>query len=537
MLVPGQLFHLQPDVPAGGRILDRIGEDVHQHLIQTVGVGQHVFVLQIGAYRKGLTALTCLLPDDAVQLTDLLGQIHFFHMQGGLAALDAAHIQNIVDDAQQQLTGAFQLAQMLGKLFRLVQLVFHQGGDADDGVHGGADIVAHVGEEVRLGFAGTLGGLQRLGGSILRPPHLVVGLRQLDVILLQTEVRLFFSLQLPLLLFPQKEPASNDCHDRKHRCKAYNNGHDDIDQLLRIHGHIFCWNKERQRPLGVFHLLQGVVILSSVQHSVGITGACAGKPLLCYCKGRTVQIGHLGEHGVYVMPLQQLSVIGVEQLEAVIIQHIDAVVIFVGVAAEIIVQLGHTLGDAKVAQGDLFLSALQCDRGGELFQKHHPGVVHGQRIGNIADPLRRVFQIVHFPQQTRAAILGIITPGSIHGDQFDLFFMVIGKLRQLFQIAVEIGIGLQRGVVQIITLHIHLVPVVVDHILQTVEHLVGDLFHLAQTLVVDKVLDVGLAHDKKGQDQHDADKAEAHKQLFIDFVVHIQYLLSVLFNSMRCLPG
>ena len=85
--------------------------------------------------------------------------------------------------------------------------------------------------------------------------------------------------------------------------------------------------------------------------------------------------------------------------------------------------------------------------GGELFQKHHPGVVHGQRIGNIADPLRRVFQIVHFPQQTRAAILGIITPGSIHGDQFDLFFMVIGKLRQLFQIAVEIGIGLQRGVV------------------------------------------------------------------------------------------
>ena len=52
-----------------------------------------------------------------------------------------------------------------------------------------------------------------------------------------------------------------------------------------------------------------------------------------------------------------------------------------------------------------------------------------------------------FTQQTRAAILGIITPGSIHGNQFDLFFMVIGKLRQLFQIAVEIGIGLQRGVV------------------------------------------------------------------------------------------
>ena len=250
-----------------------------------------------------------------------------------------------------------------------------------------------------------------------------------------------------------------------------------------------------------------------------------------------MQIGHLREHGVYVMPLQQLGIIGVEQLEAVVVQHIDAVVIFVGVAVEIIVQLGHALGDAKVAQGDLAGLALQCDGGGELFQKHHPGVVLGQRVGNIADPLRRAFQIVHFPQQTRAAIRGIIMSGSIHGDQFNLSFMVIGKLRQLFQIAVEIGISLQRSVVQIIALYIHLVPVGVDHILQTMEHLVGDLFHLAQPLVVDKVLDVGLAHDKKGQDQHDDDKAEAHKQLFIDFVVHIQYLLSVLFNSMRCLPG
>lgn len=62
------------------------------------------------------------------------------------------------------------------------------------------------------------------------------------------------------------------------------------------------------------------------------------------------------------------------------------------------------------------------------------------------------------------------------------------------------------------------------------------MLHLAQPLVVDKVLDVGLAHDKKGQDQHDDDKAEK-PEFFIDFVVHIQYLLSVLFNSMRCLPG
>ena len=127
--------------------------------------------------------------------------------------------------------------------------------------------------------------------------------------------------------------------------------------------------------------------------------------------------------------------------------------------------------------------------------------------------------------------------GRVHGNQLDLLFFVIGKLGQLFQIGKQIIGRLHGRIGQIIALHVHLVPVIVDHIFQTTEHLVGDFFHLAQPLVVDKVLDVGLAHGKKGQGQHDDDKAEAHKQLFIDFVVHIQYLLSVLFNSMRCLPG
>ena len=463
--------------------------------------------------------------------------MHRLNAQGGLATLDAAHIQNVVDDAQQQLAGAFQLVQVLGQLFRLVQLVLHQGRQPDDGVHGGADIVAHVGKKVGLGLAGALGRVQRLGGNGLRPPHLVVCLRQLDVILLQTEVRFFFCLQLPLLLLPQEKPADENRCDREHHGKADHDECDEIDQLLRIHGHIFCRDEERQRPLGVFHLLERIVILGPVQHGVGITGACAGKPLLCCCKGRTVQIGHLGEHGVYVVPLQQLGIVGVEQLEAVVIQHIDAVVIFVGVAAEIIVQLGHALRNAKVAQGDLAGLALQGDGGGELFQKHHPGVVHGQGVGNVADPLRCAFQIGHSSQQPHAAMRGIIMSGRVHGNQLDLLFFVIGKLGQLFQIGKQIIGRLHGRIGQIIALHVYLVPVVVDHIFQTTEHLVGDFFHLAQPLVVDKVLDVGLAHGKKGQGQHDDDKAEAHKQLFIDFVVHIQYLLSVLFNSMRCLPG
>ena len=110
---------------------------------------------------------------------------------------------------------------MFGQLFRLVQLVFHQGGNADDGVHGGADIVAHVGKEVRLCLAGTLGGLQRLSGNVLCLPQLIVCLRQMDVVLLQTEVRFFFCLQLLLLLLPQEKPADENCYDREHHCICF----------------------------------------------------------------------------------------------------------------------------------------------------------------------------------------------------------------------------------------------------------------------------------------------------------------------------
>ena len=72
MLGMGKLLYLQPDVPTGGRVLDRIGEDVHQHLIQAVGVGQHVFVLHKGVYRKGLAALACLLANNAISYTYLI---------------------------------------------------------------------------------------------------------------------------------------------------------------------------------------------------------------------------------------------------------------------------------------------------------------------------------------------------------------------------------------------------------------------------------------------------------------------------------
>ena len=41
----------------------------------------------------------------------------------------------------------------------------------------------------------------------------LIYLRQMDVVLFQTEVRFFFSPQLLLLLLPQEKPADKNCYD------------------------------------------------------------------------------------------------------------------------------------------------------------------------------------------------------------------------------------------------------------------------------------------------------------------------------------
>jgi hypothetical protein len=79
---------------------------------------------------------------------------HF--LQGELAGFDLGKVQDIVDDAQQVLAGA----QDLGQVIALPRAgVGHQcqAAHADDGIHGRADFVAHVGQEVRFHARGRLG--------------------------------------------------------------------------------------------------------------------------------------------------------------------------------------------------------------------------------------------------------------------------------------------------------------------------------------------------------------------------------------------
>ena len=77
-------------------------------------------------------------------------------MQAHLAGFDLGEVQDVVEQAQQRLRGPLGLAGVVA-LLRVQRGLVQQAQHAQDGVHGGADLVAHVGQELPLGRAGLLG--------------------------------------------------------------------------------------------------------------------------------------------------------------------------------------------------------------------------------------------------------------------------------------------------------------------------------------------------------------------------------------------
>ena len=78
-------------------------------------------------------------------------QMHRLFLDLHLAALDTAHVQHIVDEGEQVLAGSGDLFQVVQHLFLIINMGCRQRGEADDGVHRGADVVAHVEQELPLG--------------------------------------------------------------------------------------------------------------------------------------------------------------------------------------------------------------------------------------------------------------------------------------------------------------------------------------------------------------------------------------------------
>ncbi len=164
--------HAHVDLAALGE-LDRVVGEIDEDLAQPQGiaheVGRHVgrhVEHQLQPLHAGLVAHHVGHAfQHAVEHEGL-----FFHDQ--LAGLDAREIQDVIDHPQQVLAGLLDLGDVVGlarREPRLEREVRHP----DDGVHRGADLMAHVGQEVGFERRGFLG--QFLGPAQLALGPLAVG--------------------------------------------------------------------------------------------------------------------------------------------------------------------------------------------------------------------------------------------------------------------------------------------------------------------------------------------------------------------------
>ena len=113
-----------------------------------------------------------LAADDGLDIVEHIRQVDLLLLQLNFAAFNAAHVQHIVDEAQQVVAGGENFCQIVLHLLGAAHIGDGQGGEADDGVHGGADVVGHIAQEGGLGLIGAAGGghgiLQIPGGALLR---------------------------------------------------------------------------------------------------------------------------------------------------------------------------------------------------------------------------------------------------------------------------------------------------------------------------------------------------------------------------------
>ena len=91
-------------------------------------------------------------------------QTAWFLIQMHFPAFNTAHIQDIINQAQQMISGGHDFFQIFLHLLFTVYMGNRQGCKAHDGIHGRPDIVGHIGKE----YAFSLVGLIRLHQSILQ---------------------------------------------------------------------------------------------------------------------------------------------------------------------------------------------------------------------------------------------------------------------------------------------------------------------------------------------------------------------------------
>ena len=176
---------------AGPGELHGIAQKIQKHLIQPEPVAQHMFIDHIRRINIKFQLFGCdIRLHDRLQVMHDLRQGSLLFLDLHFSALDTAHVQNIIDQAQQMIAGRGDLGQIILHLLLIVNMRRCQRGKADNCIHGGPDIMGHVVQERGLGPVRVLRRCQ--------------GILQIDFLSFQA------LLHLPLIIDVQKKSHKSD---------------------------------------------------------------------------------------------------------------------------------------------------------------------------------------------------------------------------------------------------------------------------------------------------------------------------------------
>ena len=167
--------------------LDGIGGVVEQCLAQAGDVAMNPDGRVSHVDHEAEALGTGLLAHQGADVVQHGGEGEVTLLQRHLARIYLGEIQDVIDDGEQVLGGIVDLLQPL-VLGAVRGVALEQISQPQDGVHGSADLVAHVGQEGALGTVGALGALMGLGQL---QGALVDHLLQVVTVLIQLLAELF----------------------------------------------------------------------------------------------------------------------------------------------------------------------------------------------------------------------------------------------------------------------------------------------------------------------------------------------------------
>ena len=149
-------------------VLHRVGQEVQQHLLQALAIGHHVHVGGRPRRRQLHAAGGGLGPHQLERGADDLGDAHRLERHRQPARLDPRDVEHLVDQRQQVAAGPEDVLDALA-LVGVAAAHLEDLAEAEDGVQGRAQLVAHPRQELALGAVGGLGARPRRAGA--RPPR------------------------------------------------------------------------------------------------------------------------------------------------------------------------------------------------------------------------------------------------------------------------------------------------------------------------------------------------------------------------------